>query len=149
MFRIMYISYFTAAFKSYFSFYYKIFVGLSMMCYAEEAEVLFLYLARYSFGESQPKGRIGKRLYLYGDRFRLCFTVLPVLKISRRNSCSSTCVCWNDGKKNMHPNNRRMTGILCLWRLCTGSRISNMSGGHFYSIIQCLAIFFSMYIAYF
>ena len=40
--------------------------------------------------------------------------------------CATTCVCWNDGKKNMRPNNRRMTGILCLWRLCTGSHISNI-----------------------
>ena len=37
-----------------------------------------------------------------------------------------TCVCWNAGKKNMLPNSRRMTGIPCLWRLCTGSHISNI-----------------------
>lgn len=41
------------------------FVGLSMMCYTEGAEGRFLYLAKNSFGESHPKGRTGKRLYLY------------------------------------------------------------------------------------
>lgn len=40
--------------------------------------------------------------------------------------CAITCVCWNAGKKNMLPNSRRMTGIPCLWRLCTGSHISNI-----------------------
>ncbi len=40
--------------------------------------------------------------------------------------CATTCVCWNAGKKNMRPNNRRMTGIFCLWRLYTGSHISNI-----------------------
>ena len=41
------------------------FVGLSMMCYTEGAEDWFLYLAKNSFRESHPKGRIGKRLYLH------------------------------------------------------------------------------------
>ena len=86
-------------------------VGLSMMCYTEEAEVLFLYLARYSFGESQPKGRIGKRLYLYyrcstSPRCRCCraglFDTSPVAEKVYKNSenrrkqgvsCGFRCIC--------------------------------------------------------
>ena len=40
--------------------------------------------------------------------------------------CVITGICWNDGKKNMRPNSRRTAGVLCLWRRCTGSHISNI-----------------------
>ena len=39
-----------------------------------------------------------------------------------------TIINWNEGENiaSMLPNSRRMTGIPCLWRLCTGSHISNI-----------------------
>ena len=38
-------------------------VGLSMICYTQGVKTRFLYLARKARGSSQPRGRIGKRLY--------------------------------------------------------------------------------------
>ena len=69
-----------------------------------------------SKGHGPPRKTIIKRKISEEVRYRQaeqkCFRVL--------------CDCWNDGKKNMRPNSRRMTGIPCLWRLCTGSHISNI-----------------------
>ena len=72
-----------------------------------------------SKGHGPPRKTIIKRKISEEVRYRQaeqkCFRVLcDYLRL------------WNAGKKNMLPNSRRMTGIPCLWRLCTGSHISNI-----------------------